>query len=268
MVRGIESAKTKLARAAKHLKAIKRSITEYSHSEPHKIIRARTNGTKERKLTIPTKPRREISVLAGEMVYQMRSALDHLAFDLVQRNPSRIQLGAHWFRRCEFPLCVDLPTKGNPPIPYKPPVPQSVFAKKLPGISAQAFAFIERLQPYYGTGEINNSLRYLAELSNIDKHRYLNFLAASVEQRYAVRFASGISMKGYSVLHQGAKLPSFTGGNQVDRPLSVHRRFRMRVEFNERAALGDACALPVDYLLEFILKQIKAVIIPAFEKLI
>ena len=75
-------------------------------------------------------------------------------------------------------------------------------------------------------------------------------------------------MKGYSVVRQGAKLPSFIGGNQGDRPISVHRRFRMRVEFNERTALGDACALPVDYLLEFILKQIKAVIIPAFEKLI
>jgi hypothetical protein len=48
----------------------------------------------------------------------------------------------------------------------------------------------------------------------------------------------------------------------------VHRRFKAFVNFNERAILGDAVALPADYLLKLILDEINTRIVPAFEKLI
>ena len=51
---------------------------------------------------MPRVPPREIAILAGEMVYLMRSALDHLVFELVGLNASK--LPADWFKRCEFPF--------------------------------------------------------------------------------------------------------------------------------------------------------------------
>ena len=65
MVRGLKSAKVKLVRAAKHLRAIKKRIAIYAHAKPHKIARKSKN---KKKLNIPKSPPAEISLLAGEMV--------------------------------------------------------------------------------------------------------------------------------------------------------------------------------------------------------
>jgi hypothetical protein len=93
MVRGLHSAKAKLAWAVRHLKALKRSVARYSASRPYKIVVTKAKGKVTKKLLITEAPPVEISILAGEMVYQMRSALDHLAFDLVERNPSKLARG-------------------------------------------------------------------------------------------------------------------------------------------------------------------------------
>jgi hypothetical protein len=57
--------------------------------------------------------------------------------------------------------------------------------------------FIESLQPYYSRGTINTALGFLANLSNIDKHRYLNRMRTRVRKREAVRFASGMRGSGH-----------------------------------------------------------------------
>src|SRR6202521_6302853 len=89
MVNGVKSAKLKLKRAAKHLHTIKAYCKIYSASRPHKIL-PKSGGKK--KLNIPKAPPQNITLLAGEMIYQMRSALDHLAFELVQRNATGTEL--------------------------------------------------------------------------------------------------------------------------------------------------------------------------------
>jgi hypothetical protein len=202
------------------------------------------------------------------MVYQMRSALDHLAFDLVKSNATKVQLPAKWFKRCEFPLCLTIPTAGNPPVPYNLPAPYNIFSRTLPGISKQAFAFIERVQPYYGVGAVNNYMRFLAELSNIDKHRYLNVVRGRVRKTHTIRFASGLVSSGHQALDHGTELPLEVGWDESDRPVYMHSRFRAFVTFKERDVLGDATTLPMDYLLQSMLEQIQTVIIPAFDKFI
>jgi hypothetical protein len=264
---GLVSAKLKFARAAKHLKSIQRCIAKYSASRPYTI--AKTKSKKTVKVVVLRQPPPQIAILAGEMLYQIRSALDHLAFDLVKSNWGNAPLPIRWDKRCEFPLFVEVPTKGEPPVPYDTPLPKSVLAKNLPGISQQAFAFIEAVQPHYGTGAINNALRYLAQLSNIDKHRYLNVVVARVLKKDTVRFASGLRTTGFEAFNHGTELPAFTTGwTESDRAVYVNRRFHMRVCFGESEVLGEATALAVDRLLQLILEQIQTVIIPAFEELL
>lgn len=55
---------------------------------------------------------------------------------------------------------------------------------------------------------------------------------------------------------------------QPERAVHVKRHYRPLVAFNEMAYIGEAIGLTVDYLLEFILEQIKTIIVPAFEKFI
>jgi hypothetical protein len=173
MASGIKSAEVKLVRAAKHLRAIKRCITAYSTSKPHRII-SKAKGKK--RLNIPKPPPREICILVGEMVYQMRSALDHLAFDLVKQNPSGKPLPHEWDKHTQFPLYLTIPTHGKPRVPHPLPAPYNIFTGQLPNISMKTFTFIESVQPYYRNNIVGNCLRFLVEISNIDKHRYLHII--------------------------------------------------------------------------------------------
>src|SRR5260370_7122528 len=169
VVTGIKSAELKLIRAAKHLRAIKRCIAIYAASKPHKII---LKSKRKKKLNIPKSPPREICILVGEMLYQISSPLDHLAFELVKRNPSVKSLPHGWDTRSQFPLYVNIPTKGKPPFPHTLPAPSNIFSRDLPTIPMKTFTFIESVQPYYGNTSICNLLRFLAKRSNTDKHRH------------------------------------------------------------------------------------------------
>src|SRR5208283_1945858 len=93
-------------------------------------------------LNIRKAPPTEISILAGEIVYQIRSALDHLVFDLIKVNPAILSIDPEWFEHCEFPLRTKIAVGKQPPLPQKD------FSRPLPGISPTAFAFIESVQPY------------------------------------------------------------------------------------------------------------------------
>jgi len=116
MARGLRSAKVKLIRAAKHLQAIKKCIATYARTKPHKIVK-KTKGKK--KLNVPKSPSLEISLLAGEMVYQMRSALDHLVFDLIKRNPNVATIDSDWEENCQFPMRVRCPRTPRPRLTKK-----------------------------------------------------------------------------------------------------------------------------------------------------
>lgn len=267
MASGVTSAKVKLIRATKHLYAIKKRIAAYARTKPHKIVK-KAKGKK--KLNVPKSPPLEISLLAGEMIYQMRSALDCLVFELIKKNPNVAVIDPEWEDNCQFPIRVRLPKNSSAPLN------KSAFARDLPGIADAPFAFIERVQPYYGVGETNNSLRFLRYLSNIDKHRHLNLLRPRIRQRQSVRYPSGLSGRGFGMLDRGAEIyPAPTMrplralySAEPEKPVYVKRHYRATIAFNERRYLGEAATLSVDYLLESILKQIKTVIVPAFEKFI
>jgi len=251
-----------MARAAKHLKAIKRSIAAYGAKRPYRIVKAKVKKTKNLSIL---KPPDDIAVLAGEMIYQMRSALDHLAFELVKHNSA--SLPTNWEETCEFPLRTRPPRHGKPPVPYSPPAPLSEFSRQLPGVPITALTFIETLQPYYGTPAVNNFLGVLAKLSNIDKHRYLNVVSGKARQSQTVRYRSGFSMRSVETLDHGAELPPETGINKSDRAVYVNRRFRPFVTFGE-PSIGGFNAYALDYLLQLILENIEAVVVPALHKFI
>src|SRR5919109_5017966 len=104
MVSGIESAKLKMARIAVHLDEINGLIRELVKDRDTYQIVADANGKEH--INFLVEPPRDVQVIVGEIIYQFKSSLDHLTFQLIQSNPSGIKLPDDWERQCQFPLCL------------------------------------------------------------------------------------------------------------------------------------------------------------------
>jgi hypothetical protein len=261
MISGLDSARVKIGRAAEHVGAIRRIINSLaSTANSYEIVK---DADGKEKIRFLIQPPPQIAVLAGEVVYQLRSALDHLAFDLVKRNQAGITLPANWDTRCDFPMWLRIPDEQikcgytNPPLPY------NCFTKSLPGISKTAFTFIEGVQPYRNGAGPHNALRLIANLSNIDRHRYLNVTLPKAAQFHYLTLTEG---RGYSYgrggLKDGAEIEQ--SPPKADDIVEVQRRFSTYVTFDEPAVGSGTDTLEVEHVLEVCLEQVKNVVIPAF----
>lgn len=116
----------------------------YLHPEPPYYPRQTLPPFGKRRLPL-------VSILIGEICYNLRSALDYLVYELAILDSSKRQDGT------QFPID-DTPEK---------------FSKHkrswLKGLNSNHVAAIEKLQPYNGA----DWARILRDLSNPDKHRLL-----------------------------------------------------------------------------------------------
>src|SRR6266853_3323276 len=219
----LSSIEAKLNRVPKKIKAIKAHSDTYIAKNPPQIIMD-GNGKTTLDLSVPVPP--DISVLVGEILYQLRSVLDHLAFYLVKLNHNGAKLPPEWEESCEFPLWTELKIGQSPPLPL------GCF-KKLPGISTKAHAFIESVQPYYRIGKVNNCLRFLKELSNRDKHRYL-VLTRSRSQVHETRmWANRFITTGYTSRDHGAEIDLFDRSIGGDSNVQMSFKLSGFIAFNE-----------------------------------
>jgi len=265
MINGVKSAELKLKRAKTHLRTIERCSDLYSAGRPHKIV-PKSDGKK--KLNIPKPPPQAISLLAGEMIYQMRSALDHLAFELVQWNATGIELPKDWRKRCDFPLYTTIPIDPDSHAPYSLPVPYKAFRRVLPGISAEAHKFVESIQPYHGKTLVQLYLGYLAHLSNIDKHRHLNLIRTRIRTHEDIRVAGRTVRKRWKLWNRGETidLPTDIGG--ANQPLTVRRTYHSFIAFDERNSLENATDMPLQVLLKLTLYHVEIFVVPPMKNLI
>ncbi len=96
------------------------------------------------------------SAIFGQGIYNIRSALDHLAWQLVLLD------GQEPTRATQFPLLDANRDKSG----------RKVRVDIAPGIKRpDILAAVESMQPYHGGGKWGDQLGVVAELSTIDKHR-------------------------------------------------------------------------------------------------
>lgn len=258
MITALESATLKLLRVAKQIKVIEIGCREYARSKPHKII---IDEQGKETADLRRSPPVDIAILAGEAVYQMRSSLDHLAFDLVKLNQIGTPLPYQWEERCIFPLWTD---------PAKPPV-YNCFKGYVPNISKASFAFIESVQPYRkGKPSVictPTIMGWLARLSNIDKHRHLNVIETTLSHREVVTTSGGTTI---SVAKSGIKHGAEIQPRVLPQPyptVNVRRRFTPYVAFKE-LGVGNDTMFSVPEVLKYCLGAIKKDLIPAFAELL
>lgn len=149
-----ESFVLKLERAQEHLETLSRELNEFLKDDPQPIVR-RVDGQRVEfvaEVREPFPPR--LALLAGDVLQNARSALDHVVWRLAGDKASS---------ESSFPLYSDIAA-------YR-----AVVHRKLKGVGDPARGIIEGLQPYNGTDQ-GKALGLLHDLARKDRHRDLHVL--------------------------------------------------------------------------------------------
>ena len=133
------------------------------------------------------------SVLIGEVLYNLRSALDHLVTQLARIGP-----GGGKDNVLEFPICRTSES-------FK----RSCERGKIHGVSPDAAKVIENLQPYRASSPVETStLLILHDLNRADKHRLLVVVVTAVVMADALVFTK--SNTDFNVIGMSPPTPTGT----------------------------------------------------------
>jgi hypothetical protein len=171
---GLDEILTKFERAHEHLNILNKEIERFIKGKPcGHTSKREPKGECEYdvivRVQIKTPPPIRLSVIIGEILYHIRSALDHLVYQLTLANGVTDE---KILDSCEFPI-FDKPTKFTLTRKSGERDPKSGLYK-MRGVDAMAQAIIEGLQPYHSGANITtHPLWVLHQLCNIDKHRRL-----------------------------------------------------------------------------------------------
>lgn len=160
----LEGVELKLARASEHFKVLGDEIDRFldppDAEKPYGSVLKKEDKTGKRFLcaSVHRGPPRHLSLLIGDLLHNVRSALDQLAWKLGGDPPPNKSSS-------EFPIFCDRATF------HKNPRGRS-GVEKIVGVKKAAQAIIEEVQPFNGGGDPElHPLWMLHKLSTEDKHR-------------------------------------------------------------------------------------------------
>lgn len=159
-----DSCHLKLERAKHHLESLNDEIDAFLKAHHCSLVENFDPDTGEKIWVVSdiTQPPVTLSTIVGDTLHNLRSALDHLVWALVETN------GEMPTTDTAFPIYDEVHS-------YK-----SISPIRLKGISKEARAYIKSEQPCYrGGGSRSQHLSFLEELNNVDKHRHLHLVTAS-----------------------------------------------------------------------------------------
>ncbi|MFJ6359235.1 hypothetical protein [Pseudarthrobacter oxydans] len=248
----LQGIRAKVARAREHLLQLDEEIGTYLDLEPITLVRQiQPDGeTSAIAVQVVTPPPVLLSLLVGEIVHQLRSAVDHIAYGLV------LAAGNTPTRRTSFPVCISQPN-------------QLTVAG---GVSSEAQIRVEEVQPYRQGDPTAHPLYVLNELWNADKHRNLHLTALMLTNTQVF-----LSPPGGSSLVGGQFQRRAVGDNGV---IGVFRFAHgeidpgMEITGMGRSflALGEPGPWPNDYpvalLLEELFNYVSDEMLPRFETLL
>jgi hypothetical protein len=222
-----ESARAKIARARGHLDFLKADFARFAGGQPYTILKqldAQTGDTTVVYDPVPLPPCWPLII--GEFLYNLRSALDHLVYDL--QGP---------IEKSEFPIFLE---RHKFFLPGKKGEYSTVSGMyKIRGIQqARVQRFIELVQPYngpkHGVAPEFHALWGLHRLNNIDKHRTLHLcrrtpLYATLERDRPFKF-SGSELIFPEDLEHRAVVGKLRG---TDGEVNVNYDFALFITFDE-----------------------------------
>jgi hypothetical protein len=152
----LDDIRVKIARAGEHLHELGRRLDDFAKSKPYSIVVETDPQTGDQLFKIDREPERPPDLpVIGDVLYNLRSALDHLAWQLV------IKAGGSPNSRTAFPIF-------NDSAKFHGPRAQA----KMAGMNSAMQVAIQNHQPCFGrNANRNQALWSLEEYGNIDKHR-------------------------------------------------------------------------------------------------
>lgn len=158
----------KLDRAKAHLKALNKSVGAYKRSKTHDFIVTELDPKTREKvvhLEILKEPKNpEWGLLLGDMAHNLRSALDHLVWQLVLLNGEKPR------RQNQFPVIATEAEYWKVPADRS----ESVRDRALFGVAEEHRTFIDAVQPFNAGDDPQTALVHLSWFSNTDKHRVIH----------------------------------------------------------------------------------------------
>lgn len=167
------SSQIKLDRAKEHFYTLQTEIQTFLDSKPYelRIEEEPQTGDLVYRVRVKAEPPIKLSLITGDIIHNLRSALDHLIYQLIVIN------GKTPNKNSAFPIYTrkaDFDTDGH---------------KKINGIGAAATTIIKAIKPYK---EGNLHLWQLSQLDNADKHRLIITVGSAhrniiIDMAYALR---------------------------------------------------------------------------------
>jgi hypothetical protein len=250
----LESARLKLVRAEEHLKVILKTIERLVAKQGNVAFEEDREAQEGAiRIRLPAADP-DLPAIAGDFLYNVRSAMDHVVYQLVAVNGQTYEPSNH------FPIC-------SVPVNFL----NEIKRHRLDGVSAKAQTIIETLQPYHRGNEI---LLVLDALHNIDKHRTINIVtmladSTSVQLRSAGRVVQ--HMSAGEELPDGAALGNLVINLASPKMANIFRNMEVKAQVTSFVAFKDFPADEseprgrVDAILEEIFDFARNVVLPAFE---
>jgi hypothetical protein len=251
----------KFQRAQKHAAELERRVREFLDSTPFEVYEEedQTTGDLVTRVRVHRQPPPELSLIIGDIVHNARTALDHLAWQLVCAN------GAQPGEKTAFPIAW---SKDSFPAHAR---------KCLKGVSKEAFSSVEALKPYQGGDE---RFWRVHRLDIEDKHHLL-IPVGSAHRNVLI----SMSFLGWEEL-EPATLPPIAlrpadrqyplrDGTEVFRIMRAARgtdqeRWRSEYGFTFEVAFGDGTSIagePVIPTLATLIEEIHQLVEPVISML-
>lgn len=166
----------KLRRAEEHIRDLNLRITDYLARRPYRVSEDLYTqpGEYNLRLKVLEWPPHEWGPLIGDVLTNLRAALDHAVYDLTIAKTGKPLKGTGFPILGEPSAWDALDARGKPR--------QSSGTGLLRGVHEMAMAEIERMQPYNSReGELGHRLSTLSKLVNADKHRTLTVCGSTIK---------------------------------------------------------------------------------------
>jgi hypothetical protein len=213
----LEGPWAKADRARVHLEALDDAIAKFIAGKPYTTTREIDAKATQRVIWIEVRdPPTECSVLAGDCVHNMRSSLDHLAWQLA------IVSGGNPGRECQFPIFTNKDEFEHGrllPGGRRGRAGRSMIRE---GKSSDAVRLIEDVQPYKYGMPAWSGLAMIETLSNIDKHRLLIKARLYAEAITPGKAECAVNFGPYEGRMQLAVCPLSTPDEEFDANVGTH----------------------------------------------
>lgn len=242
-----ESWRLKLYRAEEHFSDLKGLIGLPVGRQDYPLTEVpQPNGEYGYALALPAQLDETVPIIVGDLLFNIRSALDHLACALIPSDDKG---------RAQFPIFTSDPNETDPHTGrWIRPSSKHAWDRQTFGIPSEPLAIIESLQPYKVTRKPGEHIEHytlavLSALQNADKHQSLLFSTPAVTK--ARVFVDGIEEGGIVPGVKDGAIPVVT-----DHQVQVKLNGIVTVPFGIRVDVGYEYPLVFDMILDTVAQQI------------